>query len=670
MSPAATSWMSRSRGRAWHAVLGVVLVLLAALLVCEALGWPFLAGPLERQLSQRLERDVRFGSESGERDFKLRLLGSVRLSVGELEIGAPSWSKAPHFLQGQGIRLRLPYSGLWQASRGGQLVVSSLEADRLSVYAQRLADGRASWQFGEPREKDREASAPPPRLDRLLLTDGEIHYSDEPLQVDVTAKVSLSEGRRDAGGQGGLRVTASGQYRDEDFQLRLNSAGVLPLLDTGAHAQPVPLQLRASTGGASLSFRGTVLDVLALRGMTGRFSAEGPSLGAAGDLFGLTLPRTGAFSTAGTVVKDQDLWKVVFERAKIGSSELQGAFTYDSAASVPTLAGRLSGQRLVLADLAPAVGAPRERRTRAAETDGKLLPSREFNLPKLGTMNADLRVDIERFDLGSLFDEPLQPLRAGLRLRSGVLAIADIEAATARGRVAGDLSLDGTGSEALWKADLRWSDIRLQQWLAQPKGPGATPYVSGRLAGHAKLRGRGKSTAQILGSLDGDLQSAVTDGSVSHLIVEAVGLDVAQALGVAVAKKDELPLRCAVASMKVNDGVVDPVAVVLDTRDSTIFVSGSVALRSEKLDLKATVEPKDVSPLALRTPVLLQGTLANPQVSLKAAPLAARLGAAALLAMVNPLAALIPLFDVGEGQKGVGCRALLDQARGKKGAGS
>ena len=79
------------------------------------------------------------------------------------------------------------------------------------------------------------------------------------------------------------------------------------------------------------------------------------------------------------------------------------------------------------------------------------------------------------------------------------------------------------------------------------------------------------------------------------------------------------------------------------------------------------VSPKDFSPLTLRTPLLVGGSFANPQVSADAGPLTLKLGAALLLGLLNPLAALIPLLDPGnadEAQRGAADCLALSQ-RGK-----
>ena len=81
------------------------------------------------------------------------------------------------------------------------------------------------------------------------------------------------------------------------------------------------------------------------------------------------------------------------------------------------------------------------------------------------------------------------------------------------------------------------------------------------------------------------------------------------------------------------------------------------------------VAPKDFSPFALRTPVRLRGTFKSPSVSLDPAKLGARVGVAALLGLLNPLAALIPFIDTGskdEAQRTAsGCVQLAGRIKAK-----
>ena len=417
------------------------------------------------------------------------------------------------------------------------------------------------------------------------------------------------------------------------------------------------MTLDAHVGRARITFRGTAANPVHLSELRGAFNVAGPSLASVGDPLGVTLPTTGPFETQGFLTKEGDLWKAVVSRATIGQSRLAGSFTYDRRPAVPLLAGRLTGPRLLLKDLGPAVGtrtpaevaasaaAARERERRAAAT-GHVLPDRRFDLPSLRAMNANVVVDIRHADLGSALLEPLEPLRAHLRVDGGVLTLADVEARTAQGTLVGALALDGREPVAHWNADVRLTGVQLSRWLHQARKD-APPYITGRLDGRLKVTGSGRSTAEILGSLSGDIAFHIRNGTLSHLVVEAAGLDVAQALGMIVKGDESLRILCNAIDLKVEKGVARPRVFVIDTHDSTVWVEGAVSLAQETLDLKAVVSPKDFSPFTARTPIHVEGTFAQPSISVEASKVGAKVGAAALLALVNPLAAVIPFIDPG-----------------------
>jgi len=177
-------------------------------------------------------------------------------------------------------------------------------------------------------------------------------------------------------------------------------------------------------------------------------------------------------------------------------------------------------------------------------------------------------------------------------------------------------------------------------------------YLTGALSGRLQATGRGRSTAEILSTLDGQAQMRLTDGTLSHLITELAGLDLAQALGVLIRQDRPLPLRCALLDLQLQDGVVRPRRAVLDNADSTLRLAGQVDLRDETLALQAQVKPKDFSPLSLRVPVVITGTLGAPVVGVDGKRLAGKaLGMLALAAVVAPAAALLPLLEAGSSAK-------------------
>ena len=490
---------------------GVVALFIAGIAVCEAMGWPFLAAPMQRWLSTALDRRVVLSSDAKTQpDVKIHLLGSVRLNAAHVEIGAPKWSAAPHTLLARDAHLKLSYGDLWRAWRGGPLNIAVLEASVLDGQLERTADGRASWQFGQSPSPA--ASGAPPRMPtfgKLQVANGTLSLRDEPQALSMDARFSLLEGagRAPSGAASagaaslvspaastastapadglpasastppGLQFHGKGQYRKLPLIVNVVTAGVVPIVGEGAAAVALPVELNAQIGRARMTFRGTATDAVNLGGLAGRFNLQGPSAAALGDPGGVTLPTTGPIQFDGLLAKKGPIWNAVLERIVVGSSRLSGAFTYDPTQKIPLLSGRLNGSKLLLADLGPSIGAAVRNPTVAitaakrgkpalapalnsalnsapdeaapTKAQGRVLPNRPFDLPSLRAMDANILVDINSLDLGSKLLEPLKPMRTHLVLKDGVLALNNLDARTGQGNLTGRVQLDGRNSLAL-----------------------------------------------------------------------------------------------------------------------------------------------------------------------------------------------------------------------------
>jgi uncharacterized protein involved in outer membrane biogenesis len=149
---------------------------------------------------------------------------------------------------------------------------------------------------------------------------------------------------------------------------------------------------------------------------------------------------------------------------------------------------------------------------------------------------------------------------------------------------------------------------------------------------------------------------------VSNLIMEAVGLDVAEALRILATKDVNVKLRCAVIDLPIKDGVATTQAFVIDTTDTVVTATGTINFKDEKVDLVTKPVPKDPSPFVLRTPIAIQGAFKKPGVKPQIGPLLARGAAAAALGALNPLLAFLPFIETGPG-KDTDCHQLLREVK-------
>lgn len=667
--------MWRSRG-AW--VLGGAVALLVLVGVWgEASGWPILRQPMERALTRGAGVPVQL-----EGDVKLHLLWRPRLEVGHLRIASDDRFKVPHLLDARGVTLAWAWGDVWRWRQGGQLRVQGLRADELDAHLVRLDGGAANWQLGAPESKnDTPAALALPRFGSLVMDQGRITWDDAVQDVQLKVAVQGREGDALQGAASGYVATFNGRYQALPLKLEVQAGSTLPLLqdaDAATAAPWVPMRVEGSVGSSRLLFDGQAAALLGTPRLEGKLQFKGRSLADVGDPLGITLPRTPPFDLRGTLAHEGGAWRLKASSAVIGSSRMAGDLLFDQRVKPAKLSGQLTGSKLAFADLGPAIGAqgPAAAEPAATTPPGRVLPQRRFDLPSLKAMDADVQVNIDAVDFGTPAMAPLKALQTRVQLDGGVLRLGALQAAVSGGSIKGSTQLDANASPAAWAAELDFTGIDMAGWLPglsttdKPTTPAVTQsaaalkrernqalqggdravktYVTGQLFGRVNVRGAGRSTSEILASLDGPVQLTLRDGTLSHLATEALGLDVAQSLGVLIKGDDALPLRCARFDLISRAGVVTPTLAVIDNRDSTIRITGEVSLRDESLALRVVTQPKDWSPLSLRTPVTVTGRLGQPQVGIEATGLVGRvLGAVALGAVAGPVAALLPLIEQG-----------------------
>jgi uncharacterized protein involved in outer membrane biogenesis len=670
---------------------GVVALLMVVLVWGEATGWPFLRQPLERNMSRSAAVPVQLQG-----DVSLHLIWRPRLEVEHLHIGSDARFDAPHLLKAERVTLAWRWGDVWRWRQGGPLHIHALQADELDAHLVRNKDGQANWQLGadppEPPEPDSSDGAALPSFGMLTVVQGQIAWTDAVQDAAVAVQLRGGEGSN-ASEAAGYEATLSGRYRALPLKLAVRAGSTLPLLQapgSAADAPWVPVRIEGTVASTRVLYDGQAASLLGTPRLQGMLEVAGPSLADVAEPLGLTLPETPAFDLRGELQQDAGIWRLKTTRAHIGSSRLQGDLRYEQLTRPPRLTGTLTGPKLALADLGPAVGTgDGPEAEMPAEAPGDLaLPQRRFNLPSLKAMDADVQVDIEELDFGTEAMAPFRQLKTHLRLDGGVLRLEDLQAVISSGQVRGMTALDSNARPAQWEARLDFEGVDMAGWIrglrpdsAQGEAPPATAsgaldrqrkealqgtddsvqaYLTGVLAGNLHLRGAGNSTAEILGSSSGPLNLALSESTMSHLITEAMGVDVAQALGVAISGDQSLPLRCARFDLVASDGVIKPRLAVVDNEDSTMWITGQVSLRDESLDLHVVTRPKDWSLVSLRTPITVTGTLSSPNVGIEPQRLAGRvLGALALGAVAGPAAAILPLIEQGSKEGADPCNPEL-----------
>jgi uncharacterized protein involved in outer membrane biogenesis len=209
-------------------------------------------------------------------------------------------------------------------------------------------------------------------------------------------------------------------------------------------------------------------------------------------------------------------------------------------------------------------------------------------------------------------------------------------------------------------------NVRLKGYAVQnvvPALAGSVP-ISGILNGQARLSGTGMSVRETAANASGDLSVVVPSGEIRQAFAELLGINAGKGLFLLLNKDPRrTELRCAVGDFEVKNGIARARRLVVDTGVVVSNGGGTINLKNETLNLRLEGKSKKPRILRLWAPITVQGQFSKPKLGVETGKVVAQGGvAAALGALVNPIAAILPFVTAG-GAKDVDCAALIAQAR-------
>ncbi|MFY2765428.1 AsmA family protein [Arenimonas sp. MALMAid1274] len=620
-------WSSVTRRqKAWGRL--ALLILLLVLLF----DWNWFKGPLERRVEAATGREFRI---EGDLDVDWTWFQPTVIADGVV-LGNADWAEEREMLRVDHAEVDLR---LWSLFRGDP----HLPAVRLTTPVLRLARndaGQANWNFRE--DEPRAEATQFPRIDQLWVSDGQFHLVEAKFRTDLSVAVRSGEAPAD-GGLAPLLLNGDGRYRGNDFQLQGRVDSPLELVD---QANRFRIDLVANAGSTRARAFGGLSAPLQLQDFNLGFELSGDDMAQLYPLLGLAIPRTSRYDLEGRLSRTGAVWSYTDMSGTVGDSDLAGDVSVDSAPERSFLRADLVSRRLDFDDLAGFIGGTPQvgegNREAQVTPSNRFFPERPYDLSKLRSMDADVRLRAERVTSPTL---PLESMDAHLKLVDGDLRLDPMVLGLAGGDLRSRVRLDSRQDPIAAEIDLRARRLELPKLV--PKG---APESAGRVGGRIQISGRGNSVASLLGTANGDIGVAMGRGRISNLTLELAGLDIAEALRFLIGKDKVVPVRCGFADFAVADGVMTAREFAFDTTDTLLLAEGSIDLGDESLDLLLKPRPKDISPFSLRSPLRVRGTLRDPTIRPQGGPLALRGAVAAALYSLAPPAALLALVETGPGE--------------------
>ncbi|MCG5073780.1 AsmA family protein [Paraburkholderia tagetis] len=641
-----------------------------------------------------------------------------RFSASQIEVANPDWSQTPHFATLDEIDFEVAVLPLL----AHDIVIPAINLVNPSVDIERLVDGRNNWTFKLPSSSG--PSMWKLTLHDITFSSGNIAVNDQQTKTDVKIVVSLlgrgipigkvMEQQEAASRQGSAQVigraganrlaqqaekaraasaasaasapstasassapaprkpgepfyaigwTIKGTYNKTPLSGDGKLGGVLALQDA---RRPFPIQADVRAGDMHIALVGTLTDPRHLAAVDLRLWLQGQSMAHLYKLTGVTLPETPPYATEGRFVGNFHSGASVFRyenfTGRVGGSDLNGTLVYAQRQPRPLLSGELVSNLLQFSDLAPIIGADskaskKKRGDTVKQPADRVIPVEPFKTDRWTSIDADVKFTGKRIIKKASL--PIQDLYTHVTLTNGVLDFEPLQFGVAGGTFATRLSLDGSGAPLKARGTVMARHLKLKQLFPNFK---SMQSALGEINGDASLSATGNSPSALAATSNGEVKALVTQGTISMLLMEAAGLNVANVVYEKLFGTRDVKINCAAADFVATNGVLDPRVFALDTTDAVIDIDGPIDLRDESMDMKVHPHTKGFRVFSLRSPLYVKGTLKNPHVGVNAAALALRGGAMVGLGIVNPFAALIPLIAPSN-NKPLPCDQLFAQIR-------
>ncbi|SFH53111.1 AsmA family protein [Modicisalibacter xianhensis] len=467
----------------------------------------------------------------------------------------------------------------------------------------------------------------------------------------------------------GVRLQGRGRHNGKPFEYDLK---VGPLFNLRNPGKPYPVQGQVTSEQSRLYVDGTIEKPLELGRIRTSFELSGPNPARLNTLTGLNFPALPPYELRGELRVRDDLVRMLNFDGTFGNSDINGDMRL-RLGERDMLWATLHSQRLDLDDLAPLTGSPPEtgsgesaspaQQARARQEGGRqdLFSDRQWDLQGLRRMDAHVVYSADNVDSEYV---PLSDVSLDLTLENGVLTLDPLRMGLGGGTVVAQLRLDAHGQVLDGNLDLSVRQVNLKPVLRRAGASEVAEDSAGTLGGQGQVRFAGGSMDEVMASLNGRLELAMSGGRLDMLLLEGVGLDAGEALMAALADADKVPLRCAYTRLDAESGIARVDQFFISTVDSNITGGGEIDLDHERLDLAFEAHPKDPSLLASDSPVQVQGPLTEPQVDVVSGELIARGVLSLLGAVVAPPLAILPWVEPGLGEgAGPGCQQVLDESR-------
>lgn len=635
----AAKWL---RARPWLcaglAGLGLVAIFL---LTFE---WNWLRHPLERYISNKTQREFRVGHL----DIDFGLVPTIKLK--DVYFANAHWSKNTEPTATIGtLEFSVSLRDVWETKK---IYIPRATLSDANLQLERAADLKKNWVLREP---ERSAEPSRVRIGSISMGTGSLRYVNHanPFTVDIVASPARIVTAAASSARLTTHLAFNGVFRNTPFRGDAMTGEVISLRDTRI-AFPIKGSLSSTTN--KLEAEGSLTDVADLLAADLNVRVAGRSLHTLHATLNLPLPESPPYEFRGHVRKTARGYAVDELAGLVGASDVRGKGDYNTEGARPRLTAMLESKTLNVADLLGKKTTSNAHKATPLASQGT----------RLGDLDAEIHLAAAKVQLSR--EVLVEDMKLRLSLKEAVAKLAPLDMAFAGGRIVSEVVVDARNEGMVGSsvsADFRRLQLAklLSAKLFTGKAGQAKPV--GAVGAQVRLKGTGTSLSDLAASTNGTIAVAMEGGRISNAMDAAVGMNGGKLLSSMVGGDRGVNVNCAALHIDVKNGVGQSRLLVVDTEQTRLDGVGGFNLKDERFAFTLEPKPKKPGILSMRTPVYLHGTFSEPHMSFEKSHMAMRAGSAVALALINPIAALLPLVEKGSDAV-TDCEKLLTSVAGAR----
>ncbi|HET7851479.1 MAG TPA: AsmA family protein [Methyloceanibacter sp.] len=589
-----------------HVLIGLaglaVVVVGGAIIAVKSIDFNQYRSTIADQVKQATGRELKIAG-----DLKVGISLTPTVAVDDVSFANAAWGSRPEMATVKRFEAEMELLPLIS----GNIRVKRVVLKGADILLETDSKGQGNWAFGQPGAAAQPTTAPAsggtgklPTVNRIAFEDVTITYKDgvtKKTQTVALQKVSAESA--DENSPIVLEIVANLNGNP------VSASGSVGALSAIAANQPLPIDIKAEGGGATLAAKGTIDKPAAGKGVAIALTAGGKSLADLSPLAGAQLPPLGPYSFSGNLSDAESGYKVAGMQLKMGTSDLAGDASVALADAKSKIVATLVSNLLDAKDFGvkPAPS-PDAAPTASKSSDGRVFPADPLPFDLLKVADASIAFNGQKVVRGPA---TLDGLAVALDLAGGKLTISKIDAGLSGGKLAISGVIDGSAPQPAIALKLTSRGVEAGT-LLQTFGQSAV-LSGGKVDLDVDVKGQGESVRQIMAGLNGHTDMKMGSAKINNSFAKIMFADLFKLISTG-GSADGSNLSCVVSKFDIAKGVATSKALVVDTSGATIIGSGKIMLDSEKLDMHLNPQAKQASLASLAIPVNVGGTLASPSV--------------------------------------------------------